>query len=46
MLDVGYRFLYVEGTHADLVVNGNTSRVNLADSFDHQLRAGVRFNLD
>ncbi len=44
-LDFGYRYLYTGGTDVDLNVNGNGSKVSIEDSHDHQIRAGVRFNV-
>jgi Opacity protein and related surface antigens len=44
-LDFSYRFLWVEGAHVDLAVNGRNSRVDLDDTTEHQLRAGLRFNV-
>lgn len=44
-LDFGYRFLWVEGAHADLTVNGHGSSIKIDDTMEHQIRAGVRFNV-
>ncbi len=45
-LDVGYRFLYIPSTGLDLKVNGSQSRVTLSDTTEHQLRAGLRWNIN
>lgn len=44
-LDFNYRLLYVGGSQISLPLNGMTSTVNIGDQVDHQLRAGVRFNV-
>jgi opacity protein-like surface antigen len=44
-LDFGYRFLWVEGAHADLTVNGHGSSIEIDDTMEHQIRAGLRFNV-
>ncbi len=50
-LDFNYRYLYIEGP--DMKVNvtdhnnvTSTSRVTLGDTHEHQLRAGLRFNVN
>lgn len=42
-LDFAYRFLWVEGVHADLPKIG--SSVEIDDTTEHQFRAGLRFNV-
>ncbi len=44
-LDVAYRYLYIGSMDSDLIVNGHNSRVTVDASNDHQLRAGLRFNI-
>ncbi|MEO0670525.1 MAG: hypothetical protein AAFZ05_00705 [Pseudomonadota bacterium] len=46
-LDFNYRLLYVDGT--SIAVNsqsGDTSRLDTGADYEHQLRAGVRFDID
>jgi opacity protein-like surface antigen len=45
-LDVNYRLLYIPGTNIDMKVNNNTSRFSLNDITEHQLRAGLRWNIN
>ncbi|MCL4766890.1 MAG: outer membrane beta-barrel protein [Hyphomicrobiaceae bacterium] len=45
MVDVGYRYLYIGGSDADLSINGVRSRVSVGDINEHQLRAGLRWNI-
>ena len=45
-IDVGYRFLYLAGTSNDMTVCCNESRVTIGDQSVHQLRAGLRFNVN
>jgi opacity protein-like surface antigen len=44
-LDFNYRYLYIDGVNAEVAVNGHTSSVETEGTSDHQLRAGVRFNI-
>src|SRR5262245_59818350 len=44
-LDVAYRYLYIGSMDSDLVVNGHNSHVTVDATNDHQLRAGLRFNI-
>ncbi|MEQ1578286.1 MAG: outer membrane beta-barrel protein [Hyphomicrobium sp.] len=44
-LDFNYRYLYVDGVDATVDVNGHSSTVETDGAHDHQLRAGVRFNI-
>ena len=44
-LDLSYRYLFIDGMDADLVVNGHGSRVSVDATSDHQFRAGLRFNI-
>ncbi len=49
LLDFNYRFLYLGGPQIGLNVKGSnfggTSRVSFDDTFEHQLRAGLRFDI-
>ncbi len=45
-IDVGYRYLYLGGTSNAMTVGGNESRLSIGDQHVHQLRAGLRFNVD
>ncbi len=44
-LDFNYRLLFVGGSDISMPLNGRTSTVHIGDQIDHQLRAGVRFNV-
>lgn len=51
VLDLNYRYLHIGGTSAttsitDLNGNVSNSRVTIGDAADHQLRAGLRFNIN
>lgn len=45
-IDVGYRYLYLQGTDAVLDVGEAQTRVEIGDQHVHQLRAGLRFNVN
>jgi opacity protein-like surface antigen len=45
-LDLNYRYLYVGGVNSELKLNGHSSTIEIDDSHDHQLRAGLRFNIN
>ena len=45
-LDFGYRFLYLGGTSADMNVDGYNSHLEIGDQYVHQLRAGLRFDVN
>jgi opacity protein-like surface antigen len=45
-LDVGYRMLYLGGTGFDMNIDGYTSDVNVGDQLVHQIRAGLRFDVN
>lgn len=45
-IDVGYRYLYLGGTDLVLDVNGSPSRFSIGDQHIHQVRAGLRFNVN
>lgn len=44
-LDFNYRFLHIGGSDIPLTVNGVPTKVSIGDINDHQLRAGLRFNI-
>lgn len=44
-LDLNYRYLYIDGVDASLLVNGHHSTIQTDGTHDHQVRAGVRFNI-
>ena len=44
-LDFNYRYLYVDGVDATVLVNHHSSTVDTGGASDHELRAGVRFNI-
>jgi opacity protein-like surface antigen len=46
LLDVNYRFLYIPSTNIDFPVNGAQSRFSLNEITEHQLRAGLRWNIN
>jgi opacity protein-like surface antigen len=45
-LDVNYRLLYIPSTNIDMALNGSQSRFTLNDTVEHQLRAGLRWNIN
>lgn len=45
-VDVGYRYLYLQGTNAVLEIDGVQSRLEIGDQNIHQVRAGLRFNVN
>ncbi len=44
-LDVAYRYLFIDSMDVDLVVNGHNSGLTVDATNDHQVRAGLRFNI-
>ncbi len=50
LLDMNYRFLYLGGTDAGFQVTGTTfggaTGVTIGDIYEHELRAGLRFNVN
>ncbi len=44
-LDLNYRYMYIDGVSSSLNVNGHTSKLEIDGTSDHQIRAGVRFNI-
>jgi opacity protein-like surface antigen len=45
VLDLNYRFMYLGGSDASIPVNGYTSKLTVGETYDHQLRAGLRWNI-
>lgn len=45
-LDVGYRYLHVGGSDIGLNVFGGSSAVKIDSQNDHQIRAGIRMDID
>lgn len=45
-VDVGYRYLYLGGTDFAMSIDGVESRVEISDQHVHQLRAGLRFDVN
>jgi opacity protein-like surface antigen len=45
-VDVGYRLLYLEGTGFDMNIDGYNSHISIGDQFVHQIRAGLRFDVN
>lgn len=45
VIDVNYRFTWIGSVDASTNINGYQSRLTIGDSFDHQIRAGLRWNV-
>lgn len=49
-IDVGYRFLYMQGVDVtnDFTIGSETARstLSIGDQYSHQIRAGLRFNVN
>lgn len=45
-LDVGYRYMFLGGTDFVMSIDGTESRVSIGDQHVHQLRAGLRFDVN
>lgn len=45
MLDVGYRYLYIGSSDINLNINGVQSNFSTGDTHEHQIRAGLRWNI-
>lgn len=45
-VDVGYRYLYLGGTDFMMSIDGVESRVEIGDQHVHQVRAGLRFDVN
>jgi opacity protein-like surface antigen len=44
-LDINYRFLHIGGSDLSLGINGAPTKVSIGDFNEHQIRAGLRFNV-
>lgn len=44
-LDVGYRAQYLDEVSVDLTPSGQLSKATMGDHWDHQVRAGLRWNI-
>lgn len=45
-LDFNYRYVWIEGTDAEMAVGRTNHTVSIGDLSEHQLRAGIRYVLD
>jgi hypothetical protein len=45
-IDLNCRYVYIGGVTANLGVNGNASRVDIGDIHEHQLGAGIRWDIN
>lgn len=45
-LDVNYRYLYMGGPDVVSTINGQMSTLDVGDMHEHQVRAGLRFDID
>lgn len=45
-VDIGYRYLFLQGTDAVLDVGGEQTRLEIGDQHIHQVRAGLRFDVN
>ncbi|NOT72778.1 MAG: porin family protein [Hyphomicrobium sp.] len=45
-IDVGYRYLFLGGTDFAMSIDGTESRVSVGDQHVHQVRAGLRFDVN
>lgn len=45
-IDVGYRYLFLGGADVAMDIDGTTSRLSIGDQHIHQVRAGLRFNVN
>jgi opacity protein-like surface antigen len=45
-VDLGYRFLYLGGSEFDTTIDGYNSHMSIGDQYVHQLRAGLRFDVN
>ena len=45
-LDLNYRYMYIGGVNTELDISDNVSKIEIDDTHDHQLRAGLRFNVN
>jgi opacity protein-like surface antigen len=44
-IDVNYRALFLDGGSVSLVPSGQTSRIELEEHWEHQVRVGLRYNI-
>ncbi len=45
-IDIGYRYLFMGGTDFVMDIDGGPSRISIGDQHVHQIRAGLRFNVE
>ena len=45
-IDVNYRYLFINGQDISATINGHNSKVTLGDIGEHQLRAGMRWDIN
>lgn len=45
-LDFNYRFLYIPSANIDATVNGSQTRISTSEIAEHQIRAGLRWNIN
>lgn len=45
-LDFNYRYMWIEGTDAEMAIGTTNHLVSIGDLSEHQLRAGIRYVLD
>ncbi len=45
VFDLNYRYMYLGGSNVGIQVNGANSRLDIGDLHEHQLRAGLRWNI-
>ena len=45
-LDLNYRYMFIDGFNSEVEIEGHTSTVTVDDQHEHQLRAGLRFNVN
>jgi opacity protein-like surface antigen len=45
VLDVNYRYLYLGGTSSGITIDGAASKLSISEMHEHQLRAGLRWNV-
>jgi opacity protein-like surface antigen len=45
-IDIGYRYLHLGGTSTTMNIGGDDSRLTIGDQNVHQVRAGLRINVD
>jgi opacity protein-like surface antigen len=45
VIDIGYRFTWLGSVDMSTPINGYNSRITIGDSIDHEIRAGLRWNV-